>query len=64
MMSDRLIAAIVREGPDGPAARVVRDIIDAAEVAAMAIHQLGDTDPLPEELPDMAAAVDRAWLVA
>lgn len=74
-LPDRLVDAAIAQGPDSPAARLLRELVEAAKDAADAASTLDD---LPRELrasrgrilaayPEFGAlsdVIDRAWLVA
>lgn len=72
-LPDRLVDAAIAQGPDSPAARLLR-VVEAATLVALSASTLDD---LPDELlrrghilsgfPEFGALsdlIDRAWLVA
>lgn len=74
-LPDRLVDAAIAQGPDSPAARLLRELVEAAREAADAAPML---DELPSELREtrgrilaafpefghLSDLIDRAWLVA
>lgn len=72
-IADRLVDAAIAQGPDSAPARLLRELVEAAKVAADAASTLDD---MPEEViqggilrafPEfgsLADLVDRAWLAA
>ena len=73
-LPDRLVDAAIAQGPDSPAARLLRELVETAIEADRAASTLDD---LPEELlrrghiltafPEfgrLSDTIDRAWLVA
>lgn len=59
-LADRLIAAVIKQGPDSPAGRILRDIVDRAEQIEAAV-----SDPQAVEMAaDLADVIERARLLA
>lgn len=58
-IADRLVDAAIAQGPDSPAAALLRELVDEAERCARA--EGDDGAPLS---PDLAALIERAWLVS
>lgn len=59
-LADRLIAAVIKQGPDSAAGRILRDIVDLAEQIEGAV-----SDPQAVEMAaDLADVIERAGLLA
>lgn len=72
-LPDRLVDAAIAGGPDCAAARLLRELVEAASAAAIAASTLDDVPPevtlggilaAYPEFGILSDVIDRAWLVA